>query len=359
MQSVIVAATSERWAQALRVVRHDLYHLPGYLEFATRHQEPGEAAAFVAEDGDRVLLLPMVVRQVDLPADGAPDPAGRVLDATSPRGYGGPVTNAPDDTGFLIDALAAVRETLRDAGIVALFARLHPLLVPDIGLLGRAGTVVEHGNSISVDLAWDDDAWRRGMRGSHRRDIANAVAAGYRARIDEAWSRLDEFADHYDLAMRRLGAAPFWRLSRDYFLELREALDGAAHLCVAEHEGNLAAAALLTEVDGVVEYHLAATAPRHMAASPSKLIIDFARRWARDRGNRVLHLAGSLRAGDSLEHFKLGFSPVRHPVRSWRVVTDRQAYARLTRAWATAAGTEPDEPSGWFPAYRKPVPSPA
>jgi len=59
----------------------------------------------------------------------------------------------------------------------------------------------------------------------------------------------------------------------------------------------LAAGALLTEVDGIVEYHLAGTADDYVAASSSKLIVDFARWWAQDRGDRVLHLAGSLRKG--------------------------------------------------------------
>ncbi|HEU4573027.1 MAG TPA: hypothetical protein VFR93_10100, partial [Candidatus Limnocylindrales bacterium] len=109
----------------------------------------------------------------------------------------------------------------------------------------------------------------------------------------------------------------------------------------------LAAAALLTESSGIVEYHLAATADAHVHASPSKLLIRFAETWARSRGNTVLHLAGSLSRGDTLEHFKLGFSPRVHPMLSWRVVVDPEAYERLS-------GGRHGIEAGYFPAYRRP-----
>jgi hypothetical protein len=115
---------------------------------------------------------------------------------------------------------------------------------------------------------------------------------------------------------------------------------------------------VLSEVDGIVEYHLAGTMDDYVAMSPSKSMVDFARHWAKDRGNRVLHLAGSLRRGDELIRFKLGFSPLLRPVLSWRIVSDIDVYSALTRAWSAHSRTTPDEPDGFFPAYRKQLPRP-
>jgi hypothetical protein len=123
-----------------------------------------------------------------------------------------------------------------------------------------------------------------------------------------------------------------------------------------EDGDELAGAALLSEIDGIVEYHLAGTTNTYVRASPSKLIIDFTRQWAKSRGNRILHLAGSLRRGDSLNHFKIGFSRREHAVSTWRVITDEGAYAELSRRWSELAVSAADPIGEYFPAYRRLLP---
>jgi CelD/BcsL family acetyltransferase involved in cellulose biosynthesis len=243
---------------------------------------------------------------------------------------------------------------LRERGIVTALVRIHPLLRPPAGVLEQIGQVVDHGRSVSIDLTLSVEALWQQTRENHRRDIQRAARWGYVVRIDETWASLGTFVAIYQQTMDRLHAADFWRLSRDYFEELRAALAGHIHLCVAEIEGEVAAAALLIEEDGLVEYHLAGTADSHVSMSPSKSIVDFASRWAKARGNHTLHLAGSLRTGDSLNHFKVGFSPRQHPVETWRIVADPDAYARLQARWARTRVTDLPQPDGYFPAYRQP-----
>jgi hypothetical protein len=159
--------------------------------------------------------------------------------------------------------------------------------------------------------------------------------------------------------MDRLGAAPVWRHSSEYFLALRDALAGHIFLCVVERGDELATGAILTEVDGVALYLTSGTADAHVAASPMKLVVDFARSWAKDRGDRVLSLGGSPPGADDLIHWKLGFSPLVHEVHSWRVVADPDAFRLLTEAWQAhageVAGPAPDSADGFFPAYRRPL----
>jgi hypothetical protein len=169
----------------------------------------------------------------------------------------------------------------------------------------------------------------------------------------------DEFVTVYGETMDRLGAAAHWRLPRGYISDLRSTVEARVHLCVVELNGTLAAAALLSEVDGIVEYHLSGTSPGHVAASPTKLLIDQAARWARQRGDRVFHLAGSLRRNDPLIHFKRGFSPLHDPVYSWNLVTDSVAYSQLVARRDRLEGPSETRGSGatgeYFPAYRRPA----
>jgi CelD/BcsL family acetyltransferase involved in cellulose biosynthesis len=355
MRAGLVTRDDPAWPAALSRVHHDLYHLPAFAELAARWHAPGTPAAFLAEEKGRTFLVPLIVRSV--PAElsgGAP-----WLDATGPRGYPGPVVGPPTadvDETFVDRAIAALLETLRATGIVAAFIRCHPLLSPRLEILSRWGGVQEHGESVSIDLADSaEQVWHR-MRDNHRRSISRARREGYEVRIDEGWERLEEFVAVYATTMERLGAAGHWRLPGGYFADLRTAVGPAVHLCVVEHAGELAAAAILTEVDGVVEYHLSGTDPAHVHASPTKLLIEEASRWARERGNRVFHLAGSLDHDDSLIHFKRGFSPLRHPVASWWLVADPATYALLVDRSEQLRTRQPVGDRGaFFPRYRLPT----
>ena len=350
IDAALVEVDDPRWPAALDLVPHDVYQLPSYAAFAARHHHAGRPVAFIGREEERTLVVPLIVRS--LPTWLRDDAHA---DAISPRGYAGPVATpgaAPADERFLDRALDALGEVLRGAGIVTAFVRLHPLSDVPLAALAERGTVVEHGTSVSIDLSRSDHELRRQLRQNHRRDIDRAAGAGYAARIDERWDGFDAFLEAYAESMDRLGSDSFWRLSRAYFEDLRAALGEHVHLGVVEREGAVAAAALLTDIDGLVEYHLAGTRNADVAASPSKLLIDFARQWARARGYRQLHLGGSLRKGDALNHFKLGFSPIEHVVASWRLVADEAAYRALTARWRDRHGREPEPDDGMFPAYR-------
>lgn len=336
-------------------MRHDVFHLAEYQRFASRWEEPGELLAFVAEEPGYRFFVPLIVRPIPVEIAGCEG----LFDATSARLYPGPLVSAPIAhglDGFARRAIEVFLRGMRRRAIVAAFIRLHPLFSPPSDALLRAGPIVDHGDSVSIDLSLASDALWRQTRENHRRDIRAARSKGYGVRIDETWGRLSRFVEIYRQSMDRLGVSAYWRLSAEYFADLQHSLGERVHLCVAELESELAAAALLTDVDGIVGYHLAGTADAHVAASPSKLIIDFARSWARERGKRTLHLAGSLRRGDALNRFKTGFSPLQHPVRSWRVVADATRYGALVERWRSKTGVGPDSAEGYFPAYRKPVP---
>lgn len=353
LRADLLEPTDPRWPRALAGLRHDFYHLPAYVTFCSQGIDPGRPVAFHAEEDGRHFLLPLLIREI-------PDPvsAGAAYDATSTRGYPGPLWQPPQgtaDTAFLDRAIKALKSTLREAGIISAFVRLHPLLALPPEVLRRHGTVVDHGEAVAVDLGEaEDEMWHMTEHG-HRRDINKGHRHGLVVRMDEGWEHLDGLARAYAQSMARLGADERWHLSREYFSGLREALGARAHLCVVEDDGRLCAAAVLPEVDGIVEFHLSGTMDEYLRMSPSKMIIDFARRWAKARDDRILHLAGSTGRGDSLIRFKLGFSPLVNPVLSWRIVVDEAAYGAQVEARERAAGTRPDAADEFFPAYRKPT----
>ncbi|MGH2464444.1 MAG: GNAT family N-acetyltransferase [Candidatus Limnocylindrales bacterium] len=286
------------------------------------------------------MLLPLLIR--DIPGGG--------VDATSPYGYPGPVGQGIDDPAFLRDALSAGRQVLREAGIVSAFVRLHPLL--NVVLPITNDTLVRQGETVSIDLTLSAEALWAQTRVNHRRDITRAIRLGYVARMDDDWEGLESFKHLYRATMSRRSAAPFYFFGDAYFDGLRDALGERVHLCVIEKDGVVAAAGLFVETDGIVQYHLSGARDASRLFQPTKLMIHFAREWAKNRGDQVLHLGGGVGGNhDSLLHFKIGFSPARHAFNTLRMVINEREYSRLVAA--RHPDLDPSMRDGYFPAYRQ------
>ena len=96
------------WEATLEDLRHDAHHRPGYAALQARGV--GRAVALRYREGGRTLLMPVVVRPVE---------GTDAVDATSPYGYPGPVSDAPlDDEGFWRRACAALVDALGEVGAV-------------------------------------------------------------------------------------------------------------------------------------------------------------------------------------------------------------------------------------------------
>jgi hypothetical protein len=339
LQGALLHADAPEWDGVLRSTRHDFYHLPAYVALCAA-QEPGEPRALLVTDGARTMLLPLVVRSI----------VGAGVDATSPYGYPGPIGPGTDDPRFVRLALVCALNVLGEAGIVSAFVRLHPLLNPEPPQ--GIGTLVAHGETVSIDLTSPVEQLWAETRLNHRRDINRALRLGYVARMDNAWTHSGAFKQLYRATMARRSAAPRYYFADTYFDGLRDALGESLHLCIVEKDGVIASAGLFIETDGIVQYHLSGTDEAHQRVQPTKLMLHFVSRWAKGRGNETLHLGGGVGGNrDSLLQFKMGFSPRRHIYHSLRLVIDEQGYRRLVAA--RDASLDPGSRTGFFPLYRK------
>jgi CelD/BcsL family acetyltransferase involved in cellulose biosynthesis len=354
LQAEFVDSSDPRWTNFLAATQSDVYHDPFYARLLAQECD-GEALLFVAEERERLFLVPLVVRPINW---GVSDFQDHLVDATSPYGYPGPLLSAAArfDEHFLERSVASFVDALRARGVISCFIRLHPLLPIPVGPLQKSGTLVHHGDTVSIDLRLSTDILRRQIRENHRRDIARAARAGLTVRMDATWEQFDTFVDIYHENMRRVDAADFYIFSRDYLHQLRQALGDRIHLCVAEVDGNVAAAGLFTETDGIVQYHLSGTHADFMQLHPIKSMFQFVTDWGQRRGNQTFHLGGGLGGkSDSLFKFKAGFSPLRHPFHTWRIVAIEDAYDALVQQSNSSGHEAEDSSEDFFPAYRRPA----
>ncbi len=336
-EAALIDPGDAAWAGALSRVRHDVYHLPGYVRLDAGLSGARPVAFRYAEAG-RVLLIPLLLRDI---------PGTDLLDAISPYGYPGPVTDtSPDDQGFWSRGGRAMAELLCTRRVITAFIRLHPLLDQPPPALTETGTVVYHGETVSIDLRRSaDEIWRQTHR-SHRNQINKAKRAGIRIVIDD-WDRLDEWIATYHATMRRVGATDFYFFAAEHFHRLRTALAQAVHLAVAvDGDGVVLGGNLFFEYGGIMHTHLQSTRDGEIRYA-DKLLYHEVRMWGRDRGNEIYHLGGGVGGqADSLYRYKAAFAPGRHRFGTWRVITDPGSYERL------AGPPTPEALSGRFPAYR-------
>jgi len=355
MHTRLIHPGESSWGDCLADLPHDVYHVPEYVQLCA-DQAQAEPLAFVAEEGHSRVFVPLIIR----PVNDATATAGGLYDASSPYGYPSPLVGG-DDTGkqcadFFGRAIRMLVSRLRERGVVSVFLRLHPLLPIPLEALRRCGALVDHGQTVYVDLTQStDEIWSQTRR-SHRKCIRRAERNGYVAEIDHAWHHFEDFFSIYGETMERVSATDSYFFPREYFLELREALQDALHLCIVRREDTVAAASLYTEVRGFVQAHLGGARTAHGKHAPTILSEHFMRGWAKDRGNHTFHLGGGKGASnDSLFQFKAGFSKLRADYFTFRAVADADAYRRLVSRWEQEAGTSADCLEGFFPAFRRPL----
>ena len=234
--------------------------------------------------------------------------------------------------------------------------RSHPTLSIPHQPLQSSGTLVQHGHTIYIDLTLPQEELWHQTRAGHRSEINRARKKGFTVEIKREWDEFDEFFRAYTETMHRVGASDHYFFPREYFQELRDALGNVLHLAVCKKDGQLACGALFAEVCGIVQYHLSGTTDEFHSQYPTKVMLDSVRTWAKERGNQVMHLGGGYGGTeDSLFQFKAGFSHLRSPFFTWRLIADPDTYQKLCQQWESRSGKPANPPDGFFPAYRAPI----
>ncbi len=335
-----------RWKKLLDHTEHDCYHLPEYVELAGA-QEGAMPMAFYAEDGEAACLIPLLIRSVP-PALNAP---ANWVDCVSPYGYSGILISSSQNR--LHAFLDAFRCAARERGIVTAFLRLHPLFPLDPVVLGKFGTLIRHGQTVCIDMSESIEQIWQGVSPNHRRNISKLLQSGFHGTLDD-WSSYSDFIAIYHSTMQRVGAAEAYFFTPRYFEALKDKLGTRLHLVSVMSDSNeLAAAGLFIATEGIVQYHLGGTDERYLRAAPTKFMIDFVWRWAKDQAYKTVHLGGGVGGvEDSLFQFKARFSPHRGEFFTYRLVVDEAKHAMLNHAAEAVRGIAAAASLEFFPAYR-------
>ncbi|MGB8703111.1 MAG: GNAT family N-acetyltransferase [Thermosynechococcaceae cyanobacterium] len=352
MESLFLQTHNPMWLDILSQIRHDVYHLPVYLELEAKRTKT-VAEAFVALDGENIFFVPFLVRSCE-------DIFGSsesIYDIISPYGYPGIILSktAEKSSSFVEAAIGSFIDRLKQKDICSIFLRLHPILSHSLISILSEKTLTENGVTVSVDLTLSEsEIWAHTRKG-HQSSINKTKRLGFVARMVPVENYYEQFIEIYEETMSRVSAKDDYFFDREYYKNLL-ALGEKLHLCIVEKDDELAAASLFFECCGVVQAHLAGTKNEFLKQSPFMEVLNYTRYWAKERGNEFLHLGGGIGGSgeDRLYIFKSGFSRQRHAFHTLRLVTDPDRYEKLiqTRAQALNLSSDVLRASTFFPAYR-------
>jgi len=352
MNIVTLGVEHPLWSATLEQLPHDVYHLPDYVALDAKRTETSPEAFLLQED-DQIFFAPYLLRScADIFQSADPE----VYDIISPYGYPGilmseAAINNPEFPDF---ALQQFSHTLQTRGVCSAFLRLHPILGAGFSKLFQSDPLSEDGKTVSIDLTLDEGKiWAKTRRG-HQSTINKCMRLGFTAKTVPYAEHIDEFIAIYEETMNRVQAKDSYYFSREYFEGLLN-LGEKVHLGIVELEGEIASACLLFESCGIVQAHLGGTKSEFLKQSPFNLLLHHMRLWAKERGNKYLHIGGGVGGKkDNLYTFKSGFSKQRHEFFTLRSVIDTERYNDLLHLRANAVNKSVEElqESQFFPAYR-------
>ncbi|MCP6758877.1 MAG: GNAT family N-acetyltransferase [Fischerella sp. CENA71] len=354
MKTKIIDLSNPLWLETLNKLRYDFYHLPQFVYLESKRTNTTPQAILISE-GEKIFFLPYLIRRCDnlFGEEEIPE----VFDVVSPYGYPGillseTAANSPDFLELAINNLIFV---LRNQNICSAFFRLHPILNQGLEKIYSPDICKITGETVAINLNLShEEIWTQ-THSSHRKIINRQKRNGITVKMVLLDEYLENFLEIYYETMERVGAAKLYYFSQDFFWELSKKLTNNLHLSIVEFENEIMSACLFTECCGIVQSYLSGTKNKFLKFSPDKIMFDYVRFWAKERGNKFMHLGGGYRGTtDGIYDFKSGFSKLRYKFLTLRLITDQEKYNYLVylRAKFLNQQVETLLDSSFFPAYR-------
>jgi len=329
----------EKWDNViLNSNYYDFYHTSCYHVIESK---AGKAELLFATDGTDHIAIPLIFREI---------PNTDLFDATSVYGYCGPITNQLFENIPLELIKYFQNQTTRyfkSNKVVTVFSRLHPL-IDTTRIFEDFGTVRNVNQTITIDLTKDLDTQRRKYRKTLLYDINKLRSTNYNVVKASTKNEIERFVSIYIETMKRVESKESYFFDREYFTYFIENSCFKSDILLAVKDMEIAAGAIFTEINGIMQYHLAGTSNKFIRDAPMKLILDEARLMGTQRNLNYLHLGGGVGGSDkdSLFFFKSGFSKNKFDFKVWQMLVDEEKYELLS------AGVDKDTSDNFFPLYR-------
>lgn len=336
---LVSISEKEAWNKLVKEsLIYDFYHTWYYHSL----ESSGDPLLFVYQAGNDFIAMPLIMRKIE---------DSQFFDCTSVYGYAGPISNmAFDEMGSEIigNFKTAFSLFLKEEQNVSVFSRLHPVINQQF-LLEHLGGIYDNGKTVAIDLTPTIEVQRLKYRKAIRQKVNQLRRKGYVVKEAQTKEEISEFVRIYNDNMVKVKASSYYYFTEQYFLEMLFSPEFESKLLLIYDNDIIAAGAMVTFSNNIMQFHLAATNNDYLYEAPMKLLIDESSLIGRELGMHYLHLGGGVGGKeDSLFEFKSGFSNLYLSFKTWRYVANEPIYNALVKERCSNI----DPSNNTFPLYR-------
>jgi hypothetical protein len=335
---LVIEVEDDKWRDIVsKSLNYDFYHTKSYHQL----EKGNRPVLLVSYFSDDFIAFPLIIREI---------PNSEYLDCTSAYGYCGPISNL-DFELVSSEHIAIFQQELNgffmESNIISAFSRVHPIISHG-KLFENFGTVEDVNKTIAIDLRNTLEEQKRQFRKTIKSELNQLRRKGFEVVKAQSKEEIVAFVAIYHETMIRVSASQNYLYDHQYFYDFLDNKCFNNKLLLAKKDGVIAAGAIFTVTNSIMQYHLAGTAEEFIRDAPMKLILDEARLIGNSLGLDFLHLGGGVGGSDedSLFYFKSGFSNFRCFYQIWQKVIDREKYNELI----VEVGVDKD--NSFFPKYR-------
>lgn len=345
MEFNVYNVNSKEWGETIKKsYLYDFHHTSCFHEIEIQqHESP---VLLVAYSQSEHICFPLIIKSI---------PETNLFDATSVYGYCGPVASKPFNelAPELIDFFKnGFIDYCNQNKIISVFSRLHAL-IPQRDFFQNFGEVIDLNKTVAIDLTMSLDEQRKAFRKSNKSEINQLKGKkGYVFhQVDTKDDKsIREFVTIYHETMKRVEAKPYYFFDFNYFKQLLNNPCFECDLLIVLKDDTMAAGAIFTRTNSIMQYHLAGTKEAFIQDTPMKLILDEARKIGKEKGLKYLHLGGGVGGSDedSLFRFKSGFSKNFFQFSVWNLIVNQEEYDKLVKE----KDVKQEDYPNFFPLYR-------
>lgn len=321
---------AEEWSSMINRIpsmKRDVYFTPSYYSLYQNYGD-GVAFCFVFEKDGELAIYPFLKNPVT--------PLGYQLDKEyydiqGAYGYNG-IISSTENSKFIAEFWEAFDTYCQENDIIAEFTRFHPLLNNQQLASPKMKTFYSR-HTVSLDLSLsEDEIWKNQISSKNRNMIRKAEKEGVTIVESDDY---DTFKHLYDGTMTNLHAEGFYFFPQAYYNEYKETFKGKSMLCLAMYDGKTIAGSMFMFSEDYAHYHLSGRDREYSRYAANNLILWYAIRKAKERGNKWFHFGGGTTGedDDSLLKFKKDFSKTETEFWIGKRVHNLAVYDEVVRQW--------------------------
>ena len=343
MIQTITIQQEKEWKHTVQQsFEYDFYHTWYYHNMSN----DGDPLLVKYTEGEDFIAFPLLRRHVD---------NSQLADMTSVYGYTGPLSNKP--FAILRDDMKKnfkeqFLDFLKKNQYITVFSRLHPFF-NQLELMGGFEGIYDNGKVVYIDLRQSIESQRSKYKNGLMNKIEKLYKKGFYVREATTQEDIRAFIEIYLENMKCISASEYYLFNEDYFMDIMSSKEFNCKLLLVYHNDKPVCGGTIVCTKKIIQSHLLGTLNEYRKYSPAKLLTDEISILGRKLGMDYFNLGGGYGfKEDSLFEFKAAFSDLFLEYKSWRFVSDKNAYQAMLKNNKIDPNLEID----FFPLYRYGVP---